>query len=156
MGPKAQVILAPYITAKASTPEAFLFSPDDAVKLLALEKRMNRKSKVQPSQRDRSKPNPMIRPGQKYETGSYQTAIQRAADRANRAETKQAKKEGREPVLLPRWAPNQLRHTWATYVEKEYDAETARIILGHKHVDTTFIYIERDNEKAREAQRKIG
>lgn len=140
LGPKAQEILASYVAAKATTPEAFLFSPIDAVKYLDAEKRMNRQSKVQPSQMDRSKPNPMIKPGDKYTTGSYRTAIKRACKRGE----------------IEEWSPNQLRHTWATYVEKKYGPEAARIILGHTNVDTTLIYIERDNAKGREIAREIG
>jgi len=44
VGPKAQAILTPYLEAKAETPEAFLFSPKDAVQLQKVEKRKNRKS----------------------------------------------------------------------------------------------------------------
>lgn len=140
LGPTPQEILEPYLTAKASTPEAFLFSPADAVKLLTLEKRMGRKSKVQPSQQDRSKQEPKRKPGSKYKTGSYRTAIWRACDKAG----------------IPRWSPNQLRHTWATYVKKEFGPEAARIILGHKSVDTTMIYLDKEHELAREVARKIG
>lgn len=107
LGPRAQEVLAPYILAKESTPEAFLFSPVDAYRLIQMEKRMARKSKVQPSQADRSVEHPMIKPGEKYKTGSYRTAIKRACRKGGIAE----------------WSPNRLRHTWATYVEKKYDKE---------------------------------
>ncbi len=140
LGPKPQEILETYIQAKKSTPEAFLFSPTEAYRLIQMEKRMARKSKVQPSQIDRSVDHPMVKPGEKYATGSYRTAIHRACRKAG----------------VPKWSPNQLRHTWATYVEKMYDKETARIILGHKSVDTTQIYIDRDRKKAIEAIREIG
>ncbi len=139
-GMRPQEILETYIRAKESTPEAFLFSPVDAVKYIETEKRLNRKTPVQPSQVDRSVEHPMVKPGEKYATGSYRTAIHRACRRAG----------------VAKWSPNQLRHTWATYVEKEYGPEAARIILGHKSVDTTMIYIERDNARGREIARKIG
>jgi hypothetical protein len=38
LGPKAQEVLSPYILAKSTTPEAFFFSPADAVKYLEMEK----------------------------------------------------------------------------------------------------------------------
>lgn len=60
IGPKAQAILTPYLIEKEEQLEAFLFSPQDAVKLQKVEKRRNRKTlnkkgQVQPSQQDRSK-----------------------------------------------------------------------------------------------------
>ena len=61
VGPRAQAILTSYLVEKADAPEAFLFDPRDTVKLQKIEKRRNRKTfnkqgRVQPSQRDRSKP----------------------------------------------------------------------------------------------------
>ncbi len=55
-----------------------------------------------------------------------------------------------------RWHPNQLRHTFATEVRAQYDAETARVLLGHGSLDMTEIYAERDLSKAQAAARKIG
>ena len=62
VGPRAQAILMSYLLEKEDTPEAFLFSPKDTVHLQNIERRRNRKTlnkkgQVQPSQRDRSKPN---------------------------------------------------------------------------------------------------
>jgi integrase len=55
-----------------------------------------------------------------------------------------------------RWHPNQLRHTFATEVRAKYDAETARVLLGHGSLDMTEIYAERDLTKAQAAARKLG
>ena len=87
VGPKAQVLLTPYLEAKANTPEAFLFSPKDAVQLQRIEKRKNRKSvgkngQVQPSQKDRSKPDAVRTPGSQYSKNSYNRAINRACEKA--------------------------------------------------------------------------
>lgn len=54
LGPKAQKIVEPFLNQNL---QAFLFSPADAVTEQKVEKRERRKSKVQPSQRDRSKRN---------------------------------------------------------------------------------------------------
>ena len=75
IGPRAQAILMSYLLEKDETPEAFLFSPKDTVRLQKIEKRRNRKSlskngQVQPSQRDRSRPN-AAKPGDQYTKGSY-------------------------------------------------------------------------------------
>jgi integrase len=106
IGPKAQAILAAYLFEKEETPEAFLFSPKDSVLLQKLEKRRKRKSlgkngQVQPSQRDRSRPN-AAKPGDQYTTNSYNRAVTRACKLAG----------------VPKWTVNQLRHTMGTTVRK--------------------------------------
>ncbi len=55
-----------------------------------------------------------------------------------------------------RWSPNQLRHTAATAIHKNFGLETAQVILGHSAADVTQIYAERDANKAREIAREIG
>jgi len=46
------------------------------------------------------------------------------------------------------WSPNQLRHTAATRIRKEWGLEAAQIMLGHAKADVTQVYAERDEEKA--------
>ena len=60
------------------------------------------------------------------------------------------------PALLPHWHPNQLRHTAATIIRRDYGLEAAQVILGHSKADVTQIYAERDAAKAIEVVRKIG
>ena len=60
------------------------------------------------------------------------------------------------PSLLPNWHPNQLRHSAATMIRKEFGLEAAQVILGHSRADVTQVYAERDNAKALEVIRKIG
>ena len=60
------------------------------------------------------------------------------------------------PAVIPHWHPNQLRHTAATMIRKEFGLEAAQVILGHSKADTTQIYAERDAAKAIEIIRKIG
>lgn len=143
LGPKAQEILLPYLTAKAATPEAFLFSPKDTLRYIKTEKRLNRKTKVQPSQAERAKlakENPKCKAGDKYTVNAYRTAIQRAAKAADAAI----------------WSPNQLRHARLTMIRKDYGLEAAQVIGGHASADVTQIYAERDREKAIKVMREIG
>ena len=55
-----------------------------------------------------------------------------------------------------RWSPNQLRHTAATRIRKQFGLEAAQVILGHAAADVTQVYAERDADKAREVLRQIG
>ena len=145
IGPRAQAILMPYILEKEDTPEAFLFSPQDAVRLQNIEKRRNRKSigkngQVQPSQRDRSKPDAIKKAGEQYSKNSYARAIARACEKAG---------------VAP-WAPNQLRHSSGTEVRSKYGLDAAQAFLGHANASTTEIYAELDFEKAAKVAREIG
>ena len=69
---------------------------------------------------------------------SYFTAIRRACDKAG----------------VPRWSPNQLRHTRATEVASKLGIEAARILLGHTDAQTTMIYLDSNallNEQIQQA-----
>ena len=75
-----------------------------------------------------------------YDSGSYGKAIRYACDRAK----------------VERWSPNQLRHTAATLIRKQFGIEASQVILGHSELSVTQIYAEADREKAIEIARKIG
>ena len=137
-GKQAQKILNEYIPNKA--PDEFLFSPRDATMLANIEKRKKRKSKVQPSQISRAKPNPKNPPRTGYDVNSYRRAITRAAKKAE----------------ATKWAPNQLRHSRATEIRAKYGLEGAQVVLGHDKADVTQIYAERDNKLAERIMREIG
>jgi integrase len=70
----------------------------------------------------------------------FRTAITRGARRAG----------------VPHWAPNQLRHSHATIVRREFGVEASQVMLGHAHVNTTEIYAEVNAERGREVARKLG
>jgi Site-specific recombinase XerC len=139
IGPKAQAILMPYLIDKESAPEAFLFSPRDTVRLQQMERRRKRKTKVQPSQRDRSKPG-AARHGLQYTKDAYGQAVERACEKAD----------------VPHWTPNQLRHSAGTEVRSKYSLDAAQAYLGHASAKTTEIYAELDFEKAARIAREIG
>jgi len=70
----------------------------------------------------------------------FRTAINRACDRAG----------------VPRWQPNQLRHTAATDIRRRFGAEGAQVILGHSHIKSTEIYAEVDAERGRAVAKAVG
>jgi integrase len=140
IGPRTQRILEPYLIEKAETPDAFLFSPADTVRLLRVEQRQNRKTKVQPSQICRKKSIPKRKPSEQYNHHSYRTAIHRACDKAG----------------IERWSPNRIRHTTGTEVRDKYGLDYAQALLGHATAKTTEIYAQLSYEKAAKVAREIG
>ena len=119
--------------------------------------RATRKSKVQPSQRNRRKPSPKRPPADHYTKDSYARAIRRGVRKANKQILIEAEKMGiKDPQLVPYGAPNQLRHSKATEVRKLFGLEAAQITLGHAHAQITEVYAERDTKLAADIARKIG
>ena len=55
-----------------------------------------------------------------------------------------------------RWAPNQLRHSFATKVRKYHGLEAAQVLLGHAKADITQVYAERDAALAVRVAAEIG
>jgi integrase len=147
LGPTAQEILRPWLRPELT---AYLFSPREAVEHRRAEKRRYRKTKVQPSQRDRRKPGPKRTPGERYDTRSYYHAVLYAIRRAS----KTSEKAGGEPI--PHWHPNQLRHNAATRLRREFGLDVARAVLGHSSPVVTEMYAELDGVKAAEAMERVG
>ena len=61
-----------------------------------------------------------------------------------------------EQLELPRYSPNQLRHTGATKIRSQYDLETAQLILGHSSANMTEIYAEKNLNKAVAIMKEYG
>ncbi len=57
---------------------------------------------------------------------------------------------------IPSWHPNQLRHSAATSLRKQFGLDAARVILGHSSPVVTEVYAELDREKACSIMAKIG
>ena len=148
LGPVAQEILRPWLRPELT---AYLFSPAEAVAERRAEQRKNRKSKVQPSQRNRRKRRPSKSAGAKYTNESYRQAITNAIAKAN-----ELAKEKRTGVEIPHWHPNQLRHNAVTRLRREFGLEVARAVLGHSSAVVTEIYAELDEAKAADAMEKVG
>jgi integrase len=171
LGPKAQAVLRPFLKAD---PSAYLFSPAESIRSFRKRQRRNRKSKVQPSQLSRLKPNPRKRPGNRYTVSSYDHAVHAACDRGFPPPAPLARADGEtvkewKARLTPaqeaelrqwqkahRWHPNQLRHTRGTEVRRHYGLEAAQVILGHQRADVTQVYAERNLELAERVAAEIG
>ena len=64
-----------------------------------------------------------------------------------------AKKEAREPDLLPHFSVHNLRHTFCTrFCENETNLKVIQEIMGHADISTTMnIYNEATKEKKKES-----
>ena len=138
IGPEGQKILVPFLENRS--PESYLFSPKETMEEIFLERRKNRKTKVQPSQISQKKPVPKRTPGLKYNSQSFYAAIQRVV-----------KKLGLGKIF-----PNQLRHGTGARIRKEFGLEHASKVMGHSHISTTEIYADYDVTKTMEIMHKIG
>jgi integrase len=137
LGPRAQAILHPWFCPSL---EEYLFQPREASAARRAAMRAARKTPVQPSQRDRSKPGARRRPGLRYTVATYRAAIYRACKAAD----------------VPTWSPNRLRHNAATRLRREFGLDTAQAVLGHASADVTQVYAELDHQRATEAMLRIG
>ncbi|MCC7086333.1 MAG: site-specific integrase [Pirellulales bacterium] len=165
IGPQAQDILLRYL---ARDPQAHCFRPCDSEAKRRAAVHAARKTPLscgtKPGQRRKARPKRA--PGDCYSVASYRRAIARACDVAfphpellalkdsqlsdkQRAELRQWQDDHR-------WAPNQLRHTAATDIRRQFGLEAAQITLGHSQANTTQIYAERDMQKGIEVARRIG
>ncbi|WP_165065631.1 tyrosine-type recombinase/integrase [Paludisphaera rhizosphaerae] len=149
IGPAAQDVLLPFLRVDPTEP---LFQPKEADQDRVAALRASRKTKVQPSQVDRSKPNPKRKPGTMYTAASYRRAIARGVEKANEARREKDPKA----APIPDWHPHQLRHSAATALRREFGLDVARAVLGHTSPVVTEIYAEMDQAKAREAMERVG
>ena len=130
------------------------------------------------------KHHPEVSPAEHYSKGSYEVAIDRACDRAFPPPGDLAQRDGETYVAwwgqrkdgkwvegrltlaqkaevrrwqkAHRWSPNQLRHSHATKVRKEFGLEAAGAALGHSKMSATEIYAERDEKLATTVAAMIG
>lgn len=137
LGPKCQQILEPWLNRK---PEAYLFSPIEAEAARRTIQRANRKTKVQPSQEARKVDSPRKAPGERYTEQSYAKGIAAACRKAG----------------VSRWAPNRIRHSFATRVRKEFGLDAAQVALGHQHAKITEVYAEQSEDRIREIAERLS
>jgi integrase len=147
-------VLLPYLL---RVTDAYCFSPAESEEKRHEEQRATRKTRVQPSQQHRRKAKPKRVPRSFFDKNAYLWAIKRAVKKANKKILEDAEHFGLDkPVLVPYWHPNQLRHSAATMIRRDYGLEAAQVILGHSKADVTQIYAERDSAKAIEVVKRIG
>jgi integrase len=145
IGPRGQDIIRRYLVADTT---AYLFSPARMMEERRAALRLARKTKVQPSQRDRRKAMPKKKPGCVYLVSSYDRAIAEAIKRYNAGRP--------EAEHIPHWHPHQLRHTRALELKREAGLDVARAVLGHKSPTLTEHYAGLDIAAAAEVMAKIG
>jgi integrase len=155
LGPKAQDVLRRYLLRPA---ESYCFQPAESEKRRLVERHARRVTPLQYGNQPGTnrKRRPKRHAGDCYTTNSYRRAIHRAVAAINRRRKKEAAETGAEPELLPRWSPNQLRHTAATEIRRAFGLEAAQVALGHAQANVTQIYAERDLSLAVSIMRKIG
>lgn len=139
IGPQGQEVLARYMLRPE---EEYCFSPRQSEVRRQAEVHERRVTPLNQGNRPESnrKRKPGRRPGKHYTTQSYGRAIRRVCDKAG----------------IPRWAPNQLRHSVGTQVRREYGLEHAQATLGHSNIETSQIYAEVNFQRAVEVARKLG
>lgn len=144
-GPRAQAVLAPFMATRPV--DAPLFSPREAERERYAACGTHRKAEVVPASTER-----MV--GDAYSVSSYRRAIQYACDLAFPVP------EGHDEAAwrkAHRWHPNQLRHTAATEIRREFGLEAAQLVLGHSSaLVTEAVYAARDEAKVAEVLRKVG
>jgi len=137
LGPLAQKVLRPYLN---RDPDAFCFSPGEAMAQRRAALRKKRKTPVQPSQQARDEQRSREYNNPYWRTPAYAYAIRRACQKAG----------------IELWSPNQLRHAAATEIRKKYSLADAKAALGHSSISTTLIYAESCAEEAAKVMREIG
>jgi integrase len=150
IGPRAQAVLRPYLLRDKTS---YCFVPVESERQRREAMHAKRKTplscgNVPGSNRKRKR---LRFPGSRYTTDSYRRAIARGCLLANRQREEKEQKD-----LLPKWHPNQLRHSVATTVRRTFGLEASQVVLGHSKADVTQVYAERDWRLAAEVMRKIG
>lgn len=84
--------------------------------------------------------------------------IKRIVDDYNAHEEVRASKEGRQPLLLPRFSNHVTRHTFCTRLcENETNIKVIQTVMGHKDIQTTLdIYAEVSEQKKQEVFRQLN
>ena len=79
--------------------------------------------------------------------------LRRIQNSYNSEEVLNAKKENREPVILPNFSCHHLRHTFATRLcETETNLKVIQSVMGHATIETTMdIYAEATDKKKQES-----
>ncbi|MEO2049627.1 MAG: site-specific integrase [Pirellulales bacterium] len=165
IGPQAQGVLLKYLARDAQT---HCFRPCDSEEKRRAAALANRKTSLSCGNVRGSnvKRKPKKKPGTKYTTDSYRRAIHRACDKTfphpqlsklkAKEQTDGQKTELRKWQSDRHWNPNQLRHTAATEIRREFGLEAAQVILGHSQANVTQVYAERDIAKGIEVAKRIG
>ena len=91
--------------------------------------------------------------GSPHNPAAINRAIKRIVDAHNAEEEVAAKKEKREPVIIPKFSCHIFRHTFASrFCENETNIKVIQDVMGHADVSTTMnIYAEVNDEVTKTA-----
>ena len=89
---------------------------------------------------------------------SVNDAIRSITESYNAEEILKARREGREPIILPHFSCHHLRHTFCTRLcEADINLKVIQKIMGHKDIKTTMdIYAEVSEFKKHESMMKFA
>lgn len=132
IGPAAQRVIQPFLD---RDPDDFCFTPADTMEQYRARRRAARKTPIY-------KPRPPSRQryNARYKKNAYRYAVSRLCIRLG----------------VAHWSPHQLRHNAATRLEREFGWNVARVLLGHRDIKATRIYVVDDLQRAAEAARASG
>lgn len=91
--------------------------------------------------------------GNLHNPQSVNRTIKRIRESYNAEEVLNAKKEKRQPILIPHFSCHHLRHTFCTrFCENETNIKVIQAVMGHANIETTMdIYAEVTDMKKTEA-----
>lgn len=129
IGKNAQKLLAPHLDGRRG--DEYVFTPSRAMESLWKTKRVNRKTRVQPSQEKRAaeRAGKYAKYSPKLAPDAVRKAVARACTKAIEAGT-----------LVQPWTPYELRHTAITEVRTKFGAEAAQHFAGHANLNTQRFY----------------
>lgn len=95
--------------------------------------------------------------GMIHNPAAINRAIRRIIEAHNAEEIIKAKKEKREPVIIPHFSCHHLRHTFCSrFCENETNIKIIQEIMGHASIETTMdIYAEVNSDKKKESIEKL-
>lgn len=157
LGPRAQEIIRPFLKTDVT---AYLFSPAEAEASRRAQAHRHRTTPLscgnRPGTNCSKKPKRI--PGIVYSTNAYLIAVYRGCDAAFPPTPKIAANADHLKVWRRehRWHVNQLRHTAATLLRREHGLEVAQVILGHRRIETSQLYAEKNVETAKQIMAAVG
>lgn len=95
--------------------------------------------------------------GMIHNPAAINRAIRRILGAHNAEEIVKAKKEKREPIIIPHFSCHHLRHTFCSrFCENETNIKIIQEIMGHASIETTMdIYAEVNSDKKKESIEKL-
>ncbi len=96
--------------------------------------------------------------GNIHNPASINREIKRIVDDHNAQEEVKAKREGREPIMIPRFSCHITRHSFCTRLcENETNVKVIQSVMGHKDIQTTLdIYAEVSEQKKKEVFKDLN